>query len=311
MPPTYDRLRSEYAALWATCEIKSQSKGYVLARSRHIIANRSHYEPITASTGIPWFVVGIIHEMECGSNFSQHLHNGDSLKQRTKLVPAGRPIKGEPPFSFEESAIDALTMPGKEYHKITDWSLERCAYIFEKYNGWGYRGKDVPSAYLWSFTNHYKGGKYIADHVWSATAMSSQCGALALLKGIMEVDVNAVVFNDAAPVIPNWGVASEAPPAPQVSTFKAGSTSKSVWTLLLGMFEVATGKITKGIETALDLIPGISGDVDGLMAPIKTLSSVAKINIAGIGTAIVIACIVRAIIRHAKLKAENNTIKGE
>jgi microcystin-dependent protein len=54
-------------------------------------------------------VIGIIHAMECSKfpECSQHLHNGDPLYRRTRLVPAGRPAKGTAPFSFEESAIDA------------------------------------------------------------------------------------------------------------------------------------------------------------------------------------------------------------
>ena len=36
------------------------------------------------------------------------------------------------------------------------------------------------SAYLWSFTNIYTGGKYIADGVWDEKAISKQVGVAAL-----------------------------------------------------------------------------------------------------------------------------------
>ena len=40
----------------------------------------------------------------------------------------------------------------------------------------------MPSPYLWSFSNHYARGKYVADGHFSATAVSQQCGAALLLK---------------------------------------------------------------------------------------------------------------------------------
>ena len=61
---------------------------------------------------MPWYVVGLIHTMESSGNFAAHLHNGDPLSARTTHVPAGRPKAGAPPFTWEESATDALTMQG-------------------------------------------------------------------------------------------------------------------------------------------------------------------------------------------------------
>ena len=191
MPPPFDKLKSEYTALWACCEVHSEHKPDVLGTARKIIANKARYEAVSARVnGVPWYVIGIIHAMECGLNFGQHLHNGDSLKRRTVQVPAGRPAKGAAPFSFEDSAVDALTMSGKQFDKITDWGIDRICYVLETYNGWGYRGKGIHSAYLWSFTNNYQAGKYVADHVWSATAVSSQSGGMAILKMLIETDAS-------------------------------------------------------------------------------------------------------------------------
>jgi lysozyme family protein len=83
-------------------------------------------------------------------------------------VPAGRPLAGHPPFTWEESAIDALMM--LDLHTWRDWSPAGTAYVWEAYNGFGYRlfHPQVNSPYLWSFTTAYgppesKGGKYIGD----------------------------------------------------------------------------------------------------------------------------------------------------
>jgi lysozyme family protein len=40
----------------------------------------------------------------------------------------------------------------------------------------------VLTPYLWSFSNHYDRGKYVADGKFSATARSQQCGAAVMLK---------------------------------------------------------------------------------------------------------------------------------
>jgi hypothetical protein len=102
-------------------------------------------------------------------------------------VPAGRPKKGKPPFSWEESAADALAMRGLGVK--TDWSLSGMLYQLEGYNGWGYRlhHPHVLTPYLWSFSNHYTSGKYVADGTWSDTAVSKQCGAAVLLRRLAEL----------------------------------------------------------------------------------------------------------------------------
>ena len=111
-----------------------------------------------------------------------HLHNGDPLTARTVHVPKGRPENGSPPFTWEESAADAL-----DYDKLTNnsnWTVAGIAYAIEGYNGWGYRNyhSDVKSPYLWSFSNLYIQGKYTEDGKWSQTTVSDQCGAMVLLK---------------------------------------------------------------------------------------------------------------------------------
>lgn len=57
---------------------------------------------------------------------------------------------GVPPFQWEESAIDALTLEGLAAVKL--WTIERIAYQLEAYNGWGYRSRNtsVNTPYLWA-----------------------------------------------------------------------------------------------------------------------------------------------------------------
>ena len=55
-------------------------------------------------------------------------------------------------------------------------------FKLEANNGFGYRRKGINTPYLWSFTNHYRKGKYIADGKYSTEAVSKQVGAAILLK---------------------------------------------------------------------------------------------------------------------------------
>ena len=138
--------------------------------------NKSRYEAVSKSTGVPWYVIAVIHNMEASLNFTRHLHNGDRLTGRTTHVPIGRPVAGTPPFTWEESATDALTMQGMT--KIKDWSIPNILLTLEKYNGGGYARRVINSPYLWAATNHYGDapniGKYTADGKFDPKAISHQ-----------------------------------------------------------------------------------------------------------------------------------------
>lgn len=129
---------------------------------------------------IPWYFIGLIHFMEAGQNFNRHLHNGDPLSNRTIHVPVGRPKKGSPPFRWEDSAIDALTMMGYDKPKI--WDYDDVLARLEDYNGHGYQSRNIYTPYLWSRTNHYIKGKFIQDGKFDPEAVSYQIGAAPILK---------------------------------------------------------------------------------------------------------------------------------
>jgi lysozyme family protein len=178
-------LAAEYQTLFDTCAATPARAKEVAAACNRITAHKARYTALGERLGIPWRFIGIIHSMESSGRFDRHLHNGDPLTGRTTRVPARRPPEGEPPFTWEQSAADALAL--KKLDQETDWSLPAMLYHFERYNGFGYRisHPQVLSPYLWSFSNHYTSGKYVADGTWSPTAVSGQCGAAVLLKELM------------------------------------------------------------------------------------------------------------------------------
>lgn len=175
-------LRAEYQRLYASCQVKPDRSTEFYGIIERIRSNAGRYANVGYLTRVPWFVIAAIHSLESSGSWSTHLHNGDPLTERTTHVPRGRPASGSPPFSWEDSAVDALTM--QKLDRWRDWSLSGCLYVLERYNGMGYRKRGVPSPYLWGGSHHARPGKYVADGEWSATAESKQIGAAVILRGL-------------------------------------------------------------------------------------------------------------------------------
>ncbi len=132
--PTFATLAPEYARLFNSATVSPDHASGVRATARKIAAGRDRYDAVAIATGVPWWVVGLIHAMEAGCSFSTHLHNGDPLTARTRQVPRGRPVTGEPPFSWFDSACDAIRYDGLDKVPEDDWTLERVCYELEKFN---------------------------------------------------------------------------------------------------------------------------------------------------------------------------------
>jgi lysozyme family protein len=133
--------------------------------------------------GVPEEIVFALHGRESAWDFTRHLHEGSPLTQRTRNIPKGRPLVPEPPYTFEQSAEDALYVLKRM--DLVNWrSLGDSLQATEAYNGLGYQKyhPDVPSPYLWSGTSLYTRGKYIADGRFSPSAVDKQLGCAAILK---------------------------------------------------------------------------------------------------------------------------------
>jgi len=186
----FEDLKQEYEALYAAAKVRSNWRKRAEDVAARIVASKARYQGVAGQLGqVPWYLVGVIHSLESSLDFATHLHNGDPLTRRTGHVPAGRPRHkprgGGTRYTWEESAIDALKM--KDFHVMQDWPLARVLFRLEGYNGFGYRSRGVPTAYLWSGTQIYDRGKFVADGVWDANAVSQQVGAATLLKVLEEM----------------------------------------------------------------------------------------------------------------------------
>jgi lysozyme family protein len=69
--------------------------------------------------------------------------------------------------------------------------------LLERYNGLGYAIRGVPSPYVWSGTDQYKSGKYIADHVYDPNAVDKQLGCAGLLLAMIALDSTISIWSNA------------------------------------------------------------------------------------------------------------------
>jgi lysozyme family protein len=185
--PKLEAIADDYRKLFATCQIRDANRSDVQWYVSKITdpTRRKSYEQVTEETCVPWYFVAIIHGMEGGFDIKAHLHNGDPLKAKTVQVPKGRPNPWNPPSDWVSSAVDAM-----RYDKLDekpDWDLASMLYRWEAFNGWRSRTlHSINTPYLWSFSNHYSKGKFVADNVWDSNAVSKQCGAAVMLKALVE-----------------------------------------------------------------------------------------------------------------------------
>ena len=180
---SFEELRVDYELKFEACQItdvKAVSK--VVAK---IITNGPFYEEAELQTNVPWYLIGAIHSKEASCNMSKQIFNGEPWSKRTTLVP-----KGLGPW---KSWLDSTMMSLNQY-KNQNWTLAKCLYFSEKWNGMGYRIKhpEVNSPYLWASTNLYSKGGYPSDGKFDENYVAKNPGVGAIIKYISE---NGITIN--------------------------------------------------------------------------------------------------------------------
>lgn len=170
---------SGWSNMYKSLVIRGEWSDRAEKTANKVLKGKDRYEIVSRETKVPWHVIGCIHSLEADCDFNSHLHNGDPLSARTVHVPSGRPKSGNPPFKWEDSAIDALAFDNIKGPMISIGSQLKA---MEYFNGTGYIKRNVNSPYLWSGSTHYSQGKYVADGKWSDTAVSQQVGAAVIIK---------------------------------------------------------------------------------------------------------------------------------
>lgn len=179
---------------WKACKINPNRVSLFQAVANRLTAPAAvaRYKAVEKLTGVPWWFIAVVHEREAGQNWNLSLAQGDPWNRRSVHVPAGR----GPFASWEDAAVDALHESGAAANK--DWSPGKALSMLEKYNGLGYYQRGIPSPYIWAGTNQYVSGKYIADGVFSPSAVDQQLGCAGLL-------IQMKAFNSVAPVATGTG----------------------------------------------------------------------------------------------------------
>lgn len=132
--PNVEALKSSNAIRWANVRL---TRGPEFDRvAGQLVGARARYKAVEARTGVPWFIVAVIHHRESSGSFAGVLHNGEKIigtGKVTKLVP-----KGRGPFpSWEEAAVDALINCHPYAARNKDWSVGGALALLEQYNGLG------------------------------------------------------------------------------------------------------------------------------------------------------------------------------
>lgn len=174
----------DYEQLYEVMVIDPAKKSQINDIAERINSFRGIYNEIENLLHVPANIIAAIHYRESSLSFKRHLHNGDPLIDRTVHVPKGRPLTGNPPFSWQQSALDAFRMRG--WDKVTDWSMPNALAKIEAYNGMGYKKRNIPSPYLWSWSSNYVKGKFIADGKFDSLVVDKQCGAAVILKSLAQ-----------------------------------------------------------------------------------------------------------------------------
>lgn len=171
---------NDYDEMWDHCVVTTdpEKQNEILSVVAVANINQPLYQEVGVAAEVPWFVVACIHFRETNQNFEKNLCNGDPLTARTIHVPVGRPPRGNPPFSWFECALDALSL--KFNPKV--WDISTTLQYLEAYNGFGYRHHSVNSPYLWDFTSFYTSGLFTSDGKFDRTMKEDRPGCVSILK---------------------------------------------------------------------------------------------------------------------------------
>jgi len=207
-------LKAANAQRWAAMHMKADRIAAFDATARRLSAPdaKARYAGVTGrlkSVGyqpVPWWFIAVVSEREYGGppRWDRQLGQGDPLRAASIHDPKGRgPFPAHPGDTtsgndaWTRCCLDALIECGPYAAKWTDWSPGGALTLWEEYNGLGYAARGVPSAYVWSGTDQYISGKYVADHVYRASAIDVQEGCAPILARMMALDPT-ILFAQAA-----------------------------------------------------------------------------------------------------------------
>ncbi len=123
-------------------------------------------------------------EREAASDYRLSPAQGDPWDEVSATFPAAgdRSRHGPTPRSMP------IDWTASTEFEAANWTWPRACYYGELFNGFGYRSHGVNTPYLWSWSNNYRQGKYIADGKWSPSTVDQQCGMIPLMVALQKLD---------------------------------------------------------------------------------------------------------------------------
>ena len=159
--------------------------GATQAAANRIFQGKERYKIVEHLTGIPWWMVGVLHDREASCDFRGCLANGDFCIGNGRRT--WHETKGLGPYvTWEDSAVDALRREG--FLSLTDKSVGMLLVAAEAFNGEGYHMHGWQNPYLWDGTQWYTRGKYVRDGVYDPSFVDPQIGVAPVIKRLIEMD---------------------------------------------------------------------------------------------------------------------------
>lgn len=177
-------LMPEYVKLLSTMIVLPARVGVIDATAKKLTGPLywPRYQQVQDATGVMGELIAALDYRESNANPRCALGQGDPWGAVSTHVPIG---KG--PF---RSWSDAATYY-VHYDHLDDashaWSMPYLCWKGEAWNGFGPRDHRINTGYLWSGTNHYAKGKYVADGKWDPEKVDEQLGIIPLVIRMMEL----------------------------------------------------------------------------------------------------------------------------
>ena len=105
-------LKVANAHRWQVAKIapKRQAEVNAIAVRLAAPAAKARYQAIEATTGVPWFVVAVIHEREAGGRWDRQLGQGGTTRWR---MSRSMPPVGEGPSSIIRAMVRGMPTAGR------------------------------------------------------------------------------------------------------------------------------------------------------------------------------------------------------
>jgi lysozyme family protein len=212
-------LAPEYATLLAAMRVDPAREHELAMRAAAVLAlaqaHSDEWAEVKARTGVPplWGMASF--ERESGSDYSRSPAQGDRWNRVSVNVPRGL----GPYACWGDACVAAYRLDGLD--KVAggagiapsspppsptsptsgggSWTWTRACYEGELFNGFGPRAHGRRTGYLWSWTNIYDGGKYVADGKWDPHEIDQQCGMVPMMAALLRLD-SSLALADKSPL---------------------------------------------------------------------------------------------------------------